>query len=108
MRTVALPAGSRRVGPGVAVIGRMRIPFLTILLLLALAGPAAADTFAVDRNDDAVVSACSGAPNDCTLRGAITQANLTTDPDTITIPAIRVSLKADLPSVTQPLTITGA
>ena len=32
-------------------------------------------TFEVDRTDDATVTACTGADNDCTLRGAITNSN---------------------------------
>jgi hypothetical protein len=87
---------------------RPSVAAMSIVLLLALARPAAADTFAVDRADDAAVPTCSAAANDCTLRGAINDANANTGPDTITIPAIRVSVEADLPSITQPLTIAGA
>jgi parallel beta-helix repeat protein len=45
----------------------------------ALGGPPARSAVAanllVDRSDDAIVSACTGAANDCTLRGAISAAN---------------------------------
>ena len=45
-------------------------------VLLLVAGPAAADTCAVDRYDDSTASACQPAtPNDCSLRGAIIRAN---------------------------------
>jgi hypothetical protein len=107
-RTLALPVRSRCGTLGAAISARLCIAASSILLLLALSGPAAADTFAVDRADDDAASTCSAAANDCTLRGAINDANATTDPDTITIPAIRISVRADLPDIAQPLTITGA
>ena len=43
---------------------------LGALLPAAQAAPAAM-TYVVDRNDDNVVTACTGAPNDCSLRGAL-------------------------------------
>jgi hypothetical protein len=41
----------------------------------ATAAPAQAVTYTVDRTDDATVTACTGAANDCTLRGAVTNSN---------------------------------
>src|SRR5689334_22438613 len=43
-------------------------------------------TITVDRTDDTVVSACTAAPNDCTLRGAVAFAN-TNPGTTISVPA---------------------
>jgi hypothetical protein len=87
----------------------MRPLVLATLATLATAAPAAADTFAVDRNDDASVSACTQAADDCTLRGAITASQQTQDADTITIPAFRITLATTLPTVdTSDTTIAGA
>ena len=58
------------------------IPVAT-LLLTVLGSVAQAATFTVDRTDDANVAACSGATNDCTLRGAINAANANAGADTI-------------------------
>lgn len=58
-------------------------------------------TFTVDRTDDtAAATACTGAPNDCSLRGAIIAANadLSADPVVITLQ----------PSTTYNLTLTNA
>ena len=42
----------------------------------------------VDRtDDDATATACTSAPNDCSLRGAIIAANANPGPDTINLPA---------------------
>ena len=57
---------------------RLLLVTVSVVSLLT-ADPAAADTFAVDRTDDAVVSDCTPAPNDCSLRGAITAAEKPTD-----------------------------
>ena len=64
----------------------MRIPALTLLLVAAMAAPAQADTFAVDRGDDTDVGDCTAAPNDCSLRSALAKANDTEAHDTITLP----------------------
>src|SRR4051812_23840664 len=85
----------------------MRIACVTVLLFLVAAAPAAADTFAVDNGGDADLSTCGPADNDCTLRGAITKANATTDPDKITLPALRVALTSELPRIDHVLTIQG-
>ncbi len=42
-----------------------------------------AETFTVDRTDNANVSSCTAAANDCTLRGAITAANAAATDDVI-------------------------
>lgn len=41
----------------------------------------------VDRNDDVIASACTAADDDCSLRGAISLANLLPGLDTIQVPA---------------------
>ena len=88
----------------------MRLIALTLFAVLAVAAPAAADTFAVDRSDDADVSTCSAAANDCTLRGAIEKVQSVGSPgSTITIPATRITLTAPLPDLaTGSFTIAGA
>jgi hypothetical protein len=57
--------------------------------LLVAASLGRATTFTVDRTDDvAAASACQDAtPNDCSLRGAIRAANMTSGADTIMLPA---------------------
>ena len=81
----------------------------------------AAATFAVDRTGDpdpATAKACTTAPDDCSLRGAIVAANAATGADAITVPAGTYILTrggnfedaastGDL-DVTESLTITGA
>jgi hypothetical protein len=81
-----------------------------LVILTAAAAPAAADTFAVDRSDDADVSACTAAANDCTLRGALTKSQaLGATPDTITVPAVHIMLAAPLPQVaSNTVTVSGA
>jgi predicted outer membrane repeat protein len=61
-----------------------------MVFLLALSHPegAQAATFVVDRFDDEpTAQACTGAANDCSLRGAILAANANPGADTITLPA---------------------
>ncbi len=61
---------------------------LAALLLLARARPAPAATFDVDRTDDvASATACTGAADDCSLRGAIIAANGNMGADIIDLPA---------------------
>ncbi len=70
-------------------------------------------TYEVDRTDDTVVIACSAAPNDCTLRGAIAIANATAVEDTITFASnvtgntITLAVGGGEFSVTRPLSIDG-
>jgi hypothetical protein len=89
--------------------------------MLLAAEPAYAATFTVDRNDDpdpATAGACTAAPNDCSLRGAIVAANAAAGADAITVPADTYALTragaseeaastGDL-DVTGELTISGA
>lgn len=62
---------------------------LGVLLFLGITvQPARAATFDVDRTDDtATANACTTAPNDCSLRGAILAANAAAGADTINLPA---------------------
>src|SRR5687768_8293531 len=78
-------------------------------VFLALpAGPASAATYTVDRLDDNVATICSGAANDCSLRGAITNANGSMAADTINFDAVGfpvgnlnpITLTAALPTMT--------
>jgi hypothetical protein len=58
------------------------------LFVVAPAPRALAATFDVDRTDDnATATACTVAPNDCSLRGAIIKANTTLGDDVITLSA---------------------
>jgi hypothetical protein len=90
------------------------------LMLLLVAGVAHAAPFTVDRNDDpdpTTAKACTDAPADCSLRGAIVAANAAADADAITVPAgtytlTRASASGDASTgdldITDELTITGA
>jgi hypothetical protein len=92
--------------------------FLLSLIVVAHAA-AAPKTFDVDRfDDDASQTACTGAANDCTLRGAIIAANANPGADTINLPTGTYTLTiagtgedaamtGDL-DITDDLTITGA
>ena len=90
--------------------------------LLVVAKPAhASTTFTVDRTDDpdpATAKACTDAPSDCSLRGAIVAANAASGEDAVTLLSGTYTLTreatpvddasvADL-DVTDELTITGA
>jgi hypothetical protein len=60
---------------------------LVALYLFVLTPGAEAGALVVDRSDDdASASACTPAPNDCSLRGAITNANMNPGPDLIQVP----------------------
>jgi len=83
------------------------VGLVLIVLVGSLGQPAAAwpeATIIVDRDDDASVSACTSAANDCTLRGAIEYAN-SHGPDNIIRfdPAVQEILLEDrLPTITSP------
>src|SRR4029077_14804490 len=64
-------------------------PSLLALVLGLWAAPAAhAQAIAVDRSDDdPAASACTAAPSDCSLRGAVAKAAATPGTDLITVPA---------------------
>ena len=83
-------------------IGRRLVPLAVLAVLAALSldpSPAIGASYIVDRGDDLPVTTCSAAPNDCTLRGAITSANAGGAGDVITFdPAVTaVALGAALP-----------
>lgn len=59
----------------------MRLP--TALLFLLATFAAQAETFTVDTSSDASLSACTAAPGDCSLRGALIRANAIADADVI-------------------------
>jgi CSLREA domain-containing protein len=57
---------------------------LLLLMLSSLLTPVSfAATFVVDSTSDVALSACTAAPDDCSLRGAITAANVAADSDQI-------------------------
>ena len=62
---------------------RTKSLFAHLLAVFILSGTALSATFTVDRTDDLNISACTGAANDCTLRGAVTAANAAGGVDTI-------------------------
>ncbi len=91
----------------------------TCAAMVAASGAAHAATFAVDRTDDnppaqppapaAPAPTCTPAPSDCTLRDAINAANAdTTQPNTVTLPAVTVRVTDALPPITNGLTIAGS
>ncbi len=90
---------------------------LVLALLLALAGIqpafAAGLTLIVDTSSDANLTACTAAPNDCSLRGAINAANSAGGSNTIGFDGTvfyfggSISLGSDLPAITSTLTIAG-
>jgi hypothetical protein len=91
----------------------MRLAFLVTVAVLVTAGPAAADPLVVDRTDDSGrAAACTAAPNDCSLRGAISatqQPTNTPTEQTITLPAGRFAVDTPLPNIdVQSLNIVGA
>ena len=91
---------------------RTHVGLLILVMILVwgwLSSGSLAAVFDVDRNDDADVSTCSGAVNDCTLRGAVNAANGNVEADTINIPATITSivLTTALPTVTTVMVIIG-
>ena len=86
----------------------IKFALLAIATSLFLTATAQAATFTVDRTDDATVSTCTAAPNDCTLRGAIAAANAAATADTIDFdPLIFNTRQTIILSGTQ-LSITGS
>lgn len=88
-------------------------PLLTLFLITSTlifnaCTPAVPIEYVVDRTDDADIRACTGAANDCTLRGAINAANSSGGSDAITF-AVNgtIILRSTLPQVTDNLTIDG-
>ena len=69
--------------------------------------------FVVDTTSDADLEGCSAAASDCSLRGAITLANVISGTDTITFDptvfsiAKTITLGSTLPTVTTPMIING-
>jgi hypothetical protein len=104
------------------LLAAMSAASLLLVAAAPLARPALAETtFTVDRNDDpdpTSASACTAAPDDCSMRGAVVAANAATGADAITVPANTYTLTragdsedaastGDL-DITGELTITGA
>jgi CSLREA domain-containing protein len=84
---------------------------LAALLFCAVAAASSgAAGYVVDSTaDTAGPSACTGAPSDCTLRGAISAVNADVTPDTITFnaPITSLTIGTPLPAITNKLTING-
>ena len=85
-----------------------------ILALILLVGTAHAAVYVVDTDsDDGGLSACTGSPADCSLRGAIGDANAVSGSSTITFDASFfasaqiIDLGSDLPAVVHTLVING-
>src|SRR5439155_7808064 len=81
------------------------------LLWLSICAPTQvyAATFVVDRNDDdPSATTCTSAPNDCSLRGAVTRANTTGGANVITLPAGTYALSNGVLNITSFPTINGA
>jgi hypothetical protein len=88
---------------------RATLATLALLACLALfAGSAAAATFVVDdASDGASPNACTAAPADCTLRGAIDKANAQVGDDTLDVAVPGLTVDGPLPEITERLTIDG-
>src|SRR5689334_20523313 len=71
---------------------RRRALFTGAAALMSLTAISSADTYVVDTTSDADLSACTAAPSDCSLRGAINRVNARGGFDTInfTIPGAGV------------------
>jgi hypothetical protein len=82
----------------------------TTLLMLVAATPAVGASFVVNNANDAAADGCTIAPNGCTLRDAITDANangqLVDDDITFTVTG-SISLASSLPTITTPTRISG-
>lgn len=88
---------------------------------LALFSPlASAATFVVDTTSDVAITACTAAPNDCSLRGAIAAGNASAGPDIVNfniptsdagcVPATgicRITLASEIAITAGPITIDG-
>lgn len=95
-------------------------PLLLPFVIACWISPAVAATFVVDTTAAANLNACTAAPADCSLPGAITAAGLAVGADTVAfdIPmsdpgctaatgVCRIVLGTTLPSISQPLVIDG-
>ncbi len=83
-------------------------PFLIraiAVLALALAGPAWAAIYVVDRFDDSTVGSCTSQPDDCALRGAIIAANGSSGDDIVRLDAGTYALS--IPGAYENLCQTG-
>ncbi|MEO8391738.1 MAG: choice-of-anchor Q domain-containing protein, partial [Chloroflexota bacterium] len=127
-RTIALQAGSPaiNVGDNTYAVDQNGTPLDTdqrgtgfariaggTVDLGAFETDAPASDFVVDRTDDADARACSSAPNDCTLRGAINLSNghigtdtITFDSDLFASPQV-ISMNANLPYISEGVNING-
>ncbi|MDX6650466.1 MAG: hypothetical protein QOJ97_2417 [Solirubrobacteraceae bacterium] len=88
-----------------------RFAFWTVALslLVAVLAPAASasSTFHVTRTDDPAPGTCDA--GDCSLREAVTDANANSAPDVVLLPAGTYTLTlGPLPTITEPLTVSGA
>ncbi len=84
----------------------LRALTLSALFCLFLCGGALAATLVVDRTDDANVSACTAAVNDCSLRGAINAANAEASTITFDVGGI-ITLGSALPNLSDDITLSG-
>ncbi len=95
-----------------------RLPITLLILAFSSLGNAA--IFTVDTSADTALMACTAAPNDCSLRGAIMMANVTSGGDTVAfdIPPgdsgfitasghWRISIGSELPFVDDNVVIDG-
>ncbi|MBN1814422.1 MAG: hypothetical protein JXA14_21460 [Anaerolineae bacterium] len=82
---------------------------LAVLANLIVSPPVAyALTFDVDRVDDnPAANACTAAPNDCSLRGAIDRANANSGLDVINLPGLAFLLDINTPSPDEDANLLG-
>ncbi|MGH2958067.1 MAG: hypothetical protein ACRDKE_00565, partial [Solirubrobacterales bacterium] len=79
-----------------------------VCVLLFCAANAGAATYTVDTpNDGAGPTACTGAPTDCSLRGAISRADENSATDVVNFSVSSVTLDSPLPQIEEKLTVNG-
>ncbi len=88
--------------------GHVCLVLLSFVVLVPFAVSAHAASYVVDTTSDSNLTACTSAANDCSLRGAITDANTAGGTNTVTFSVNgTVTLGSLLPQITNDLTITG-
>ncbi len=78
---------------------------LACVVALCAAAPARAAVLTVNRLDDHTPDACDAG---CTIRDAITAAEVSADADTIVLPAGTIALSEGPLTITRPVTTQGA
>jgi titin len=92
-------------------LSALLLAVVSALGLLGTASPVSAATYEVDTTSDASLTACTVAAGDCSLRGAITNANSNAGTDTINFAigsgAQTIGVTSALPTIGEALIIDG-